>query len=195
MILMLKRTHTLSLALGALFAAATASAQVQPSDLKALSLEELARLKVDTVYGASKRLQPVREAPASVTVITAEEIRRYGYRTLAEVLGSVRSFYTTYDRNYTYLGARGFGRTGDLHARILVLVNGHRLNDSVYDQALIGTEFPLDLDLIEKVEIIRGPASSLYGANALSGVVNVITKTAAQLEGPSLSAEAGSLDT
>jgi iron complex outermembrane receptor protein len=102
--------------------------------------------EVPSVYGASKYEQKVTEAPSSVTIITAEEIRRYGYRTLADILRSVRSFYTTYDRNYTYLGVRGFGRPGDYNSRVLLIIDGHRLNDNIYDSVLAGTEGVLDVD-------------------------------------------------
>ena len=65
---------------------------------------------------------------------------------------------------------------GDYNARILLLVDGHRLNDNVFGSALLGTEFALDLDIIERIEIIRGPSSSLYGTSAFFAVINVITK-------------------
>ncbi|MBA3912934.1 MAG: TonB-dependent receptor [Acidobacteriales bacterium] len=138
-----------------------------------LSLEELTHVKV---YSASRHLEDSREAPAAVTVVSADEITRYGWRTLADVLRSLRGFYTAYDRDYTYLGVRGFLRSGDYNSRILLLINGHRLNDNVYDSAQIGTEFPLDLDLIDHIEIVRGPSSSLFGTNAVFGVINVITR-------------------
>ena len=128
--------------------------------------------------------QKVTEAPSSVTIVTADEIKRYGYRTLADILRSVRGFYVTYDRNYSYLGVRGFSRPGDYNARILLLVDGHRLNDNIFGAALIGTEFPLDIDLIERVEIIRGPSSSLYGTSAFFAVINVISETLRYHEGP-----------
>ena len=73
------------------------------------------------------------------------------------MLRSVRGFYTTYDRNYSYVGIRGFARPGDYNTRVLLLVDGHRLNDGIYDMAPIGTDFPIDVSLIERVEVIRGP--------------------------------------
>ena len=114
-----------------------------------------------------------RRSPSS----RSEDIDRFGYRTLADILRGVRGFYVTNDRNYSYLGVRGFSRPGDYNARVLLLVDGHRLNDNVFGSALIGTEFPLDIDLIERVEIIRGPSSSLYGTSAFFAVINVITKS------------------
>jgi len=138
-----------------------------------MSLEQLGQL---SVYSASKREQGVKDAPSSVTVITADEIQRYGYRTLAEILETVRGFYVTNDRYQSYVGVRGFGRLGDWNSRILLLVDGHRINDNVLGQAFIGLEFPVDIDLIQRIEIIRGPSSSLYGAEAFFGVINVITR-------------------
>jgi outer membrane receptor for ferrienterochelin and colicins len=166
-----------------------------PAELSQLSLEELVELKMDSVYGASRYAQKVNEAPSSVTIITADEIDKYGYRTLADILRSVRGFYVTYDRNYSYLGVRGFSRPGDYNVRVLLLVDGHRLNDSIFGGALIGTEFPLDIDLIDRVEIIRGPSSSLYGTSAFLGVINVITKRAESLKGMNVSGGLSSFDT
>ena len=145
------------------------------------------------VFGASERLQPVTEAPASVSFITAEEIARYGYRTLADILRGVRGMYVTNDRNFSLIGTRGFAKPGDYNSRILLLVNGHRVNDNVFGQAEIGAEFGLDPAMFERVEIIRGPASSLYGDSAFFAVVNVITRSGASLDGASVTLEAGTL--
>jgi iron complex outermembrane receptor protein len=131
-------------------------AQAQP--LPELSLEELMRIDAGRVVGASERVQPVTEAPASVSFITAADIARYGYRTLADILRGVRGMYVTDDRNFSYLGVRGFGKPGDYNSRILLLVNGHRVNDNVFGQAEIGAEFGMDPAMFERVEIIRGPA-------------------------------------
>ena len=161
-------------------------------DLADATLEELGNIPV---YSASKHLQPSGEAPSSVTVVTGTQIREQGYRTLADVLRTVRSFFVTYDRNYSSLGVRGFARPGDYNTRILLLVDGHRLNDNIYDEAMIGTEFPVDVDLIQRIEIVRGPVSSLYGSNALFAVINVVTKHASDLNGLELSAEAASYNT
>lgn len=166
--------------------------QLTPQDLVALPMEDLLKIKVT---GASKFLQDVREAPASITVITADDIRRHGHRTLADVLRSVRGVYTTYDRNYMYLGFRGMARPGDYNTRLLLLVDGHRLNDGIFHMAPVGTDFPIDLSLIDRVEVIRGPASSLYGTNAFLGVINVVTRTGSTRRGVQVEADGGTLDT
>lgn len=157
--------------------------------------EKLLMEDVPSVYGASRYEQKVTAAPSSVTIITASEIKKYGYRTLADILKSVRGFFTTYDRNYDYVGVRGFGRPGDYNTRVLLLVDGYRINDGIYEQAPIGTDFPIDVDLIDRVEIIRGPSSSIYGTDAFFGVINVITKRGRDLKGAEISGEAASFDT
>jgi outer membrane receptor protein involved in Fe transport len=176
-----------------LLAGARAAAAQQP--LPELSLEELMRMDAGRVFGASERTQPVTEAPASVSFITAEEIARYGYRTLADILRGVRGMYVTDDRNFSLVGTRGFAKPGDYNSRILLLVNGHRVNDNVFGQAEIGAEFGIDPAMFERVEIIRGPASSLYGDSAFFAVVNVITRSGASLDGASLALEGGTLGT
>ena len=158
-------------------------------DLTAMSIEQLSDI---TVYTASKHSQNVSDAPSSVTVVTAKEIQEYGYRTLAEVLEAVRGFYITSDRYNSYVGVRGFGRLGDWNSRILLLVDGHRINDNVLGQAFIGSEFPVDIDLIQRIEIVRGPSSSLYGAEAFFAVINVITRQEGQPKRAELSFAAGS---
>ena len=173
----------------ALLGTGPALAQNNAPDLTKISLEDLMRIEV---YSASKESEQVAQAPSSVSVITADEIRKYGYRTLADVLRSLRGFYVTYDRNYSYLGARGFARHGSYDTRILLLVDGHRLNDNIYDEALLGTEFPVDVDLIERIEVVRGPSSSLYGTCAFFGVINIITRKRSSLENAEVSAEMAS---
>jgi hypothetical protein len=121
------------------------------------SIEDLMSIEIDTVSGASRFKQKVTEAPASVTIITSNDIAKYGYRTLADILRNVQGFYVTYDRNYSWLGVRGYGPPGDYNSRIALMIDGHRLNDNIFDAALIGTEFPLDVDLIDREEVIRGP--------------------------------------
>lgn len=158
--------------------------------------EEFEWLKAETmVWSASKHEQKTSEAPSLTNIIRADDIKKSGYRTFAEILSSVSGFYTTYDRSYHYLGVRGFGLPGDFNSRILVLIDGQRINDNVYGQAPIGTDFPLDTALIDRVEITRGPGSCLYGTNAFFAVVNVITQKGRDINGSQVSLDAGSLNT
>jgi len=169
-----------------------AVAQETTKDLSEASLEELANI---TVYTASRHTQKVSDAPSSVTVITRDEIQKYGYRTLADILRSVRGFDITYDRNYTYAGVRGINRPETYNSRVLLMINGLRTNNNIYEQAMLGPEFPLDIDLIERVEIVRGPSSSLYGTSAFFAVINVITRKTDQLKGGELDFDSASFGT
>jgi iron complex outermembrane receptor protein len=165
-----------------------------PTDLTALSLESLMEIEVPKVYSASKLEQKSTEAPASVSVVTADQIKRYGYRTLADLLESEQGFNVSDDRNYSFLGTRGVS-LGDFNDRLLVLVDGHRVNNNFNDGAFVDEAFILDLDLVDRVEVIRGPGAVLYGNNAFFGVINVITRTGAQLNGFEVSGGYGSFDT
>ncbi len=147
------------------------------------------------ISSASRYGQSLYEAPASVTVISRDEIRRFGYRTLAEVLSAAGGMFTTYDRNYTYLTVRGLANTGDFNTRILVLLDGRRLNQPVDDDSLLGTEELVDLEALERVEIIRGPGSTLYGTNAFYAVVNLVTRTGASARGAEAQLSGGSFKT
>ena len=160
-----------------------------------IPLEELMQLEYTTVFGASGYSQLVSEAPSSVTIVTAQDIQTYGWRSLDDILRSIRGFYTTYDRNYAYAGTRGFGLPGDYNTRLLLLLDGQRTADPVYGAAWVGTDFFLDVDLIERVEVIRGPASSLYGTNAYFAVINVVTKSGASFDGVQVSGDVLSYDT
>jgi iron complex outermembrane receptor protein len=141
---------------------------------------------------AAKYEQELGSVPASITIITAEEIARYGWTTLDQVLQSVPGFYLTNDRNFTYLGVRGIGRPTDYNSRILVMLDGHDLNEPVLGQAPGGSDLAIDLQSVEKIEIVRGPGSAVYGSHAMHAVINVITKTADDMDGLSASARLGS---
>ena len=152
--------------------------QSRAGELTELGLEQLLSVEVTS---ASRFAQDSLQAPSAVSVITREDIRTFGYRTVADALAGVRGNYVSYDRNYRYLGVRGFSRPGDYNSRILMLVDGYAMNDGIYNQAPIGLEFPLDISLVERIEFVPGPGSSLYGSNAFFGVVNVITRKAADV--------------
>jgi outer membrane receptor for ferrienterochelin and colicins len=166
----------------------TAPAATMADDYTNLSLEQLMAIPV---YSAAKREQSTSEAPSSVTVVTSQDVRAFGWRTLSDLLRSVPGISILYTRTYGSMCVRGFERS-DFGARILLLINGHRMNDPLYDSAAIMEDFILDLDLIDRVEIVRGPGSTLYGTNAFFAVVNVITKRADQFAGFEANVEAGS---
>ncbi len=189
----------LLLALGVACVTSTAGAQ-QPADDPARSpgLRELEGVLAQPVYGdgrsagSSKHPQDAESAPAAVVVRTGGEIRAQGYRTLAEVLDSMPGIHLQYDRAYVYAGVRGIYRPGDFNSRLLVMIDGARINDALYDGGPLGREFPLDIGLIDRVEYVPGPGSALYGSSAALGVVNVITRTPSQLPGFRSTVEIGS---
>lgn len=168
---------------------ARAAAQATEPTSTGSSLDELLEVKIS---GAAKSDQTARQAPASVTIITSEDIERYGYRTIADVLMTVRGFFVSYDRNYTYVGVRGFSRPTDYNNRILLLLDGHTMNENVYGAAELGSEFPIELDVVDHIEIIRGPGSALYGTGAMLAVVKVFLKKGSALNGGRLALGGGS---
>jgi iron complex outermembrane receptor protein len=144
-----------------------------------------------TVTGAAKRPQPLSETPSAVTVITAREIRTHGYHTLGEALRWVRGVFVTDDRNYTYVGVRGLQRPGDYNNKVLITLDGHSLNGSVYGDGLFGNELGLDMETVERIEVVRGPGSALYGTNAVLAVVNVVTRRPSRESGVTVSGRTG----
>src|SRR5579864_6706885 len=160
------------------------------NDLTLLTLDQLMDIKVE---GAALHPQSLSDAPASVTIMTAEDIRKYGYRTLGEALKSVRGFYTGNNRTFHTVGVRGFNLPGDYASRLVVMVNGHNLADNVFDFELyFGPDFPIDMNLIQRIEVIRGPSSALYGSNGVFATVNIITKPPEEVGPPSLTTDLGS---
>jgi iron complex outermembrane receptor protein len=169
--------------------AATVGAQERPPEA-ALSLDSLLNTRISA---ASRYEQRAAEAPASVTIVTADDIRQFGYRNVEEVLENVRGFYISNDHNYPYLGVRGFGRPTDYNNRILLLIDGHRLNDDVWGGARIGSDLPINLDAVERIEIVRGPGSVLYGTSAMFAVINIVTKNGTEIDGMRAHANVGSM--
>lgn len=159
------------------------------SELAQMSLDDLLRVEV---LSASRYAQPLADSPASVTVIDQVELREHNYHNLAEALSSVRGVYVTNDRNYSYIGVRGFNRPGDYNSRILLLTDGARRNDALYDQAQIGNEAPIELDWVKRLEFVSGPSSAVYGANALFGSINAVMLDGGDINGKRLTADVGS---
>ncbi len=144
------------------------------------------------INSASKYDQTLEEAPSSISVITAEDIIAYGYDNLTELLNAQRGFYYSSDRVTDNIGVRGFGRSSDRNNRILILMDGHRLNSYQIDNAPMGQSLSFHLSNFERVEIVRGPGSTLYGNNAIHGVINLITKKDRDSYLPAMNLQLGS---
>lgn len=149
-------------------------------DLTELSIEELMNVEITS---ASKKPEQLSKTPAAVFIIDHEDITRFGYTDLSEILRRVTGMYVNSDRNYSYLGVRGYARPGDYNTRVLLLIDGHRINDPLYDMATIEQSLPLDVRSIERIEVVKGPGSALWGTNALLAVINIITRTGRDMEG------------
>jgi iron complex outermembrane receptor protein len=179
--------------------AAPASAQVGGDPEQEMGLEELLRQPLKQVpldvevSTASRFTQSAAQAPSSIYVITAADIARFGLRNMADILRALPGLYTTSNGSFSYVGARGLGRPGDLNSRLLFLVDGVRINENVYDAGLLGLDFFVDAELIERVEFAPGPGSALYGNNAFLGVVNVMTKRVDKLAGAQVGASRDSV--
>jgi outer membrane receptor protein involved in Fe transport len=157
---------------------ATSALAALANDVLNLSIEQLLAVKV---VSASRYEQKSSEIAGSPQLIKADEIRSSGARNLGEALSLFGGVHLHNDGIYTRLGVRGFLRIGDFNARILLLLDGRRLNELAYDGAYLGEEGPIDVSLIERLEFIPGPGSSVYGSNAFFGVINIITKKSADL--------------
>lgn len=134
----------------------------------------------DVVVGAAKREQSLGNVASAVTVVSGDRLRRFGYRTVGEALAAVAGVYLADNRLSYSLGIRGLNIPGDFNTRILVLVDGASVNEAWGSFAGLGFESLVSIDDIARVELIRGPVSSLYGANAFFGIVNIVTRGAAE---------------
>ena len=138
---------------------------------------------IEEVSAASRATESVEDAPGSVTIIPSQELRAMSYPTIAEALRGVRGVYLSDDRLYPTVGFRGFGRPGDYGNRVLVLLDGHPTNDNWINSSYVSYDARADLEDVERIEVVRGPGSVLYGTGAFSGVVNVVTRSRAVTNG------------
>lgn len=146
----------------------------------ALALEALLGTEIE---GASRRVEKSLDAPAAVSVLGRTEADALNHVTVADMLARLPGTYITTGRSYAGVGLRGFNRPGDYNARILMAIDGYRVNDALYDQALPEYEYPIVAAWVKRLEMVNGPASSVYGGNALLGVVNAVTLDGADSPG------------
>jgi iron complex outermembrane receptor protein len=168
---------------------ATGQAQEGGRDLAEFSLEELLQLEVTSV---SKREQKLSEAAAAVFVITPEDIRRSGASSIPEALRLAPGLHVAQINANTWaISARGFN--SEYANKLLVLIDGR----SVYTPLFAGVYWDVQdvvLEDLDRIEVIRGPGGTLWGANAVNGVINIITKRAKETQGMLLAAGGGTLE-
>lgn len=168
----------------ALFPAADVAAEAADD----AALEALLKREVQ---GPSRYAQSLMEAPASVSVLDHAAADALGHQTVGDLLSRLPGVYLGNSRSYSALGLRGFSRPGDYSARLLMAVDGQRINDAIYDQGLPQLELPIVAEWVKRVELVHGPGSSVYGGNALLGVVNVVTLNGQDAPGLSTQASVG----
>jgi len=172
--------------LGLLAATAARAEPPPPPDLSKLSLEELMQLEVTSV---SRREEPLFEAGAAITVLTQEDVRRSGATCIPELLRLVPGLQVArVNASQWAISSRGFNN--QFANKLLVLIDGR----TVYTPLFGGVYWDVQdllLDDIERIEVIRGPGATLWGANAVNGVINIITRRADDVPGWSASATAG----
>lgn len=134
-------------------------------------------VSLNEVTAANRSAQSAEDAPASVTLVSADELRVFGDTTVWQALSNARGFYGTSDGTYEFVGVRGFARSGDYNNRILLTRDGHTLNDDQLGASYVGHDGTIDLSDVERIEVVRGAGSVLYGSNAFLGVVNVVSRS------------------
>jgi iron complex outermembrane receptor protein len=183
--------HALTLACLALHGAAFAAADLQlaarsPASLSRLSIEELAEIEVSSV---SKRPEKLADAAASVFVITSDDIRRSGATTLPELLRLAPNLQVARSNSNSYaISARGFN--GSSANKLLVMIDGRSVYTPLHSGVFWDVQDVMVRD-IERIEVISGPGGTLWGANAVNGVINVLTRSAKNTDGTLVNAVAG----
>jgi outer membrane receptor protein involved in Fe transport len=164
-------------------------------DVKTGQQSELLNLEMTPlrqVAAVSRYEESIEDAPSSVSIIDGQELRAFGYPTIAEALRGTRGVYLSNDRSYYSAGIRGLGEPNDYGNRVLVLSDGASLNDNILSSSYIGSDARADLHDIDRIEVVRGPGSLLYGTGAFSGVINLVPK--GRDEPSSVHVEAGTYD-
>ncbi len=166
----------------------TTRVDVRPDKQALLDVElEIA----EDVAAASRLTETAREAPASVSLIGRRELDAFGYTDAYDAVQGTRGVFGSDDLTYKSVGLRGFSPFGQYGNRLLVLLDGHTLNDDWIGSSYVGFDLMTDLDPLERIEMIRGPGSALYGTGAFFGVLNLVSPGA--LAQPVLRAGVGSI--
>ncbi len=166
------------------------AAPSENDDIENVSLETLLTAPAD-VWIATKTEQKNHEAPALVTILTREQIAVWGYRSVAEALGHLLGFYVVDDHTLANVAVRGI--SGGLHADssiVKVLIDGHAVAFHATGGNWLGPEL-VPLSAVERIEVVRGPASALFGADAFLGVINIKTRSGKSLGGANAWLSAG----
>jgi outer membrane receptor for ferrienterochelin and colicins len=149
-------------------------------NLASIAVLSATKSEEDVVVGASKREQSLGNVASAVTVISGDRLRRFGYRNLAEALRAIAGVYVVDDRMTDHLGIRGLQLLSDYNTRFLVLVDGATVNEPWNQYAGVGWDLPISIDEVARIELVRGPVSSVYGTNAFFGIINIVTRSADQ---------------
>lgn len=186
-----KAMCALSAAMAATFLSpAPAAAAAQVEDLRDYSIEELARLEI---FSVSRRREPISEAPSAIYVITPEEIRRSGVTSLPEALRLAPNLHVARDSASQYaISARGFNSVETAN-KLLVVIDGRSVYAPLHSGVFWDEEHVL-LEDVRRIEVISGPGGATWGANAVNGVISVITKNSADTQGWAARGTYGSLD-
>jgi outer membrane receptor protein involved in Fe transport len=133
-----------------------------------------ASLEADTdVSAASRASESILDAPASVTLISRSELSALAPVNVMDAIAGTRGFFPNDDLTFASLGVRGFSEFGSYGNRVLMQIDGHTVNDNWLGGSFVGFDLLTDLSIVDRIEVVRGPGSSLYGTGAFFGVVNV----------------------
>jgi outer membrane receptor for ferrienterochelin and colicins len=143
---------------------------------------------------ATGSAQPIAKAPSTATIITAKDIKAMGATTLDEVMERVPGVHVSpsvlsFSSNFTFRGLRT-----SFTPQVLIMLNGYRISSDVFHSTLIDGSV-LNVQNISRIEVIRGPGSAVYGADAYSGVINIVTKNSKEIDGINMGVKTGSFNT
>jgi iron complex outermembrane receptor protein len=179
----------LALLIPAIFALPAKAAGTGVNEIIDTPFEQLLQTEVIT---AEKLAKQISGAPSAVSIVTAQDIKDFGYRTLSDILDSMRGLSMSHDHEYGFLAGRGYANPGDYAGRITMLIDGYRASDNILGQSYFGNDGLLDVELIERVEYIPGSGSSSYGDSAFLGVINIVTKKGNDINATQVSGDLGS---